>query len=136
MSEYAPRTIRMYNGKVFGEKVSEYGLAKGYLDYYTLAKMVGNRILNNYIMEFVGFENWELVLGDEEDSDIYQYYIITDPGYELLRDLTDEIVYYNEELGMFLWCITHFGTGWDYILTDIKLEEMKKWWTIKRDGIT
>lgn len=126
MSEYTPRTIRMYEGKVFGEKVSEYGLAKGYLDYHTLAKMVGNRILNNYIMKFVGFENWELVLGDEEDGDIYQYYIITDPGFELLKDLTDEIVYYNEELDMFLWCITHFGTSWDYVLTDIRLEEMKK----------
>ena len=29
--------------------------------------MVGNRILNNYVMEFVGFENWELVLVDEAD---------------------------------------------------------------------
>lgn len=32
MSEYASITIRMYDGKIFGEKVSEYGLAKGW-DY-------------------------------------------------------------------------------------------------------
>ena len=28
---------------------------------------------------------------------------------------------YNEQLDMYLWGITHFGTSWDYVLTDVKL---------------
>ena len=121
------RVVRMYDGKVFGHKVSNYGLERGYLDYRTLAKMVGDHILNNNVMEFVGFENWDLVLGDDEDADTYQYYIITDAGYDLLDRISpNEIVYYNEDLDMFLWGITHFGTGWDYVLTDIKIKEAIK----------
>ena len=55
-------------------------------------------------------------------KDIYQYYIISDNGAELLKDWTDEIVFYNEELDMYVWGVTHWGTGWDYVLTDIKIE--------------
>ena len=115
--------IKLYDGKVFGIKVSDYGLENGYLDYRTLARMVGDCVLNNNVIQ-VGY--WELVAGDDvydEDEyyDIYQYYIITGDAYELLSELTDEIVYYNEELDMYLWGITHFGTSWDYVLTDVKL---------------
>ena len=120
--------IRMYDGKVFGYEVSEYGLENGYLDYRTLARIVGDMVLNNAIFEFAGYENWELVSGLEETEDgdyleVYQYYIITNHGYDILSRYTDEIVYYHEELDMYVWGITHFGTSWDYVLTDIELEQ-------------
>ena len=41
-----------------------------------------------------------------------------------LRDYTDEIIYYHEDLDMYVWGVTHFGTAWDYVLTDIKLVEV------------
>ena len=116
------KEIRMYDGKVFGYEVSKYGLECGYLDYQTLAKIVGNMVLNNNIMSYTGYD-WDLVAGDDEGSEVYQYYIITETGYSMLDYLTDELVYYHEELDMFLWGITHFGTGWDYVLTDLKLVE-------------
>lgn len=120
--------IKMYNGKVFGFEVSEYGRENGYLDYHTLSKIVGDAILNNDIMAYSGYENWETVCGEEEDEygnyhEVYQYYIITEFGYQFLEEYTDEIVYYNEKLDMYVWGITHFGTGWDYVLTDTKLTE-------------
>lgn len=119
------KQIKMYSGKVFGFDVSEYGLENGYLDYYTLSKIVGDSVLNNNIVPYMGYENWELVSGCEEYEgeylDIYQYYIITESGYRFLEDFTDEIVYYNEMLDMYVWGITHFGTSWDYVLTDLKL---------------
>ena len=119
-------TIKMYDGKVFGKKVSHYGLANGYLDYFTLSKLVGDMVLNNYIFEHVGYENWELECGEMEDEDgyypeVYQFYIISEYGAKFLKDYTDEIVYYNGDLDMYLWGITHFGTSWDYALTDLKL---------------
>lgn len=110
-------TIRVINNKVWGFKVSEYGLEHGYLDYLTLSKMVGDCILNNSIIDESG---WNIVAGNY-DRDIYQYYIITDNGYEVLKDYTDELVFYNHKFDMYLWGITHFGTSWDYVLTDIKL---------------
>ena len=121
------RTIRMYDGKVFGHEVSEYGVENGYLDYRTLARIVGDRILNNNVYEYAGYEHWELESGMEENEygdyyEVYQYYIITDSGASFLERYTDEIVYYHEPLDMYLWGITHFGTSWDYVLTDIKLE--------------
>lgn len=121
------RSITLYDGKAFGHKVSEYALENGYLDYYTLSKIVGDCVLNNNIFEYAGYGNWALENGLEEDADgyfneVYQYYIITDSGARMLADYTDEIVYYHEELDMYLWGITHFGTSWDYVLTDIKLK--------------
>lgn len=121
------KEMTVYDGKVYGEKVSGYGLANGYLDYLTLSKIVGACILNNNIMPYTEFYEWELVNGYEEDEEgyyeeVYQYYIITEAGAKFLEDYTDEIVYYHNELDMYVWGITHFGTSWDYVLTDIKLK--------------
>lgn len=118
--------IKLYDGKVFGFNVSSYALENGYLDYKTLANMVGDMVLNNHIYEYAGYENWALESGIEEDNegnffDVYQYYIISYHGARVLSDYTDEIVYYNEELDMYIWGITHFGTAWDYVLTDVEL---------------
>lgn len=121
------KEMTVYNGKVYGVEVSGYGLANGYLDYLTLSKIVGDCILNNSIVPYIGFYEWELVNGCEENEEgyyeeVYQYYIITEAGAKFLEDYTDEIVYYHNELDMYLWGITHFGTSWDYVLTDIKLK--------------
>lgn len=117
-------TINMYNGRVLGIKVSDYGLENGYLDFNTLAEMVGNRVLNHYIFSALPLESWEQIHGAEDEYiDIYQFYIISPYGYSILEEYTDEVVYYNEKIDMYVWCITHFGTSWDYVLTDIPLVE-------------
>ena len=118
--------IKLFDGKAYGHKVSEYGLKNGYLDYRTLSMIVGDMVLNNYIFEYAGYGNWSLESGKEENEDgdfydIYQYYIISGSGAQFLEDYTDEIVFYNEELDMYLWGVTHFGTSWDYVLTDIPI---------------
>lgn len=116
-------TMEMYGGKVYGVEVSHYGREHGYLDYYTLSKILGDAILNNNLMTIDGLE-WELVSGEDSyGCDVYQTYIISEYGYQFLNRYTDEIVYYNEELDLYLWGITHFGTSWDYVLTDIKVKE-------------
>ena len=126
MSQKFERQIKMYDGKVYGFEVSKYGLENGYLDYYTLSKIVGDCVMCNNLVPYTGMENWEIVSGRELDEydeyyDIYQYYIISEAGSRFLEEYTDEIVYYNEQLDMYVWAITHFGTSWDYVLTDIKL---------------
>ena len=62
-------------------------------------------------------------LEEEQDNsycaDIFQYYIVDYNGAEILKEI-NEIVFYNEELDMYVWGVTHFGTSWSYVLTDIK----------------
>lgn len=53
------------------------------------------------------------------NAEIFQYYIVSDNGASLLEEI-NEIVFYNEELDMYVWGVTHWGTSWDYVLTDIK----------------
>lgn len=61
-------------------------------------------------------------LEDAHYDEIFQYFIISESGAEILKDYTNEIVFYNEELNMYVWGVTHWGTSWDYVLTDIKLD--------------
>ena len=133
MSRQEERSITLYDGKAFGHTVSDYALEHGYLDYLTLSKIVGDMVLSNYMMQYMGSLGWELVNGDDIDEEgeyheIYQWYIITDSGARFLEEHTDEIVYYHEEMDMYVWGITHFGTSWDYVLTDIKLKGADSRW--------
>ena len=60
-------------------------------------------------------------LEEQQDytDEIYQYYIVDDNGARILKEI-NEIVFYNEELDMYVWGVTHYGTSWSYVLTDIK----------------
>lgn len=172
----------VWNSEYFcGNKISEYGLQNGYVDYSTLAKSF-DAVLNNNIIGVTGWENWNqengyidnsdeleeleekieeleeeledirdtdfeeeeikldrieeleekiVILNDrkaeleeeqENDPEIFQYYIISDEGARILEEYTDEIVFYNDSLDMYVWGVTHYGTSWSYVLTDIKIE--------------
>ena len=118
---------KLYGTHFYGNEASDYAKKNGYLDYTTLAKAF-DAVLNNDIIsktQEIGF--WELENGCEYDeeteeyTDIYQYYIISDNGAEILKNWTNEILFYNEELDMYVWGVTHYGTSWNYVLTDIQL---------------
>lgn len=53
--------------------------------------------------------------------EVYQWYIIDENGARICREF-GEIVYYNAEMDMYLWGVTHYGTSWSYVLTDIPCE--------------
>lgn len=115
------RQIEMYNGKVFGEQVSDYGLEKGYLDYQTLGRIVGDAICNNIVRDRT-MSDWEIVAG-EFDEMVMSDYIISEQGYKFLSKYTDELVFYNYHLDMYIWAVTHYGTAWSHVLTNVKLVE-------------
>lgn len=50
--------------------------------------------------------------------DFYQFYIVSDEGARILKD-ANEMVWYNEALDMYVWGVSHWGTSWDYVLTNI-----------------
>lgn len=109
-----------------GNEISAYGQENGFLDYGTFAKAF-DAVLNNNIMEkgwSIG-NGWALVNGsdyDEENdeyTEVFQWFIVSDNGAQMIQDYTDEILYYHEELDIYLWGVTHWGTSWDYVLMDI-----------------
>lgn len=116
----------------YGNKVSEYGLKNGFVDYGTLAKafdaVLVNDITKLFFTEINGeYNEVEQINGFEEDPeadpiDIYQYYIVSDNGARLLEKWTNEIVFYVPLLDCYVWGVTHFGTSWDYVLTEIAIE--------------
>ena len=96
------------------------------MDYRTLAKAFDAVLNNDIISKTQDIGYWDIVSGcdyDEETdtyTDIYQYYIVDDNGARILEE-AEEILFYNEELDMYVWGVTHWGTSWDYVLTDIKI---------------
>lgn len=117
----------------FGNEVSAYGIEHGYVDYKTLARAFDSVLVNDitklFFAEVNGEDNEpELINGNEFDEDenpieIYQYYIISDSGARILENFTNEIVYYLPLLDCYVWGVTHYGTSWDYVLTDIKINK-------------
>ena len=130
--------IKTYND-VFdcGVELSDWDKENKTISYYTLAKVVGDMIMCNGItdlFEDYDFELWHGNSYDEEDEyykEIFQYYIISEHGAKILQKYTDEIVYYNEELDMYIWGITHIGTSWSIVPTDIEFEntdDFEEWY--------
>lgn len=163
----------------YGNKVSDYGLEHGYVDFRTLAKCCDAILCNDITKLFYSSINNEYIdpqqvngfidnqdeideiqekLDDlldlfkevedpttekeienqidqlqeqinsleyeqENNPEIFQYYIISDNGAEILQTWTNEIVFYIDYLDIYVWGVTHWGTSWDYVLTNIKIEK-------------
>lgn len=66
-------------------------------------------------------EQIEELESEENDSpEIFQYFIVSSNAVDILA-YNNEIVFYCEALDMYIWGVTHWGTSWDYVLTDIPL---------------
>lgn len=63
----------------------------------------------------------ELEEEQDEQPEIFQYFIVDDNGAQILKEF-GEIVFYNSDLDMYVWGVTHYGTGWSYVLTSIPCE--------------
>lgn len=120
----------MENKKYFyGNEVSEYGVKSGYVDYRTLAKCFEAVLCNNVWNKFGdeaepvnGSEFYEDEDGNEVFREVYQWYIISDNGAEILQRETDEILYYIPSLDVYVWGVTHYGTAWDMVITNIRID--------------
>ena len=74
--------------------------------------------------------DFEFKIGSDYDEetdefiDVYQYYLIDIAPYmiEKLQKLkcNDIIIAWSEKLEEYILLVDHFGTSWDYVLTDIE----------------
>lgn len=62
-------------------------------------------------------------LQDGEIREVYQYYIVSKSAFETWLKGTGELVLYNDELDMYVWCICFYGADWRDVLTDIPIPE-------------
>lgn len=115
------KEIEIYRGKIHGVRVSDYALEHGYLDYATLAKLVGPMIMHNTIRD-ITFGDWHIVTG-VFDNVVMNDFLISEDGYEFLSEHTDELVFYNPKLDLYIWATDHSGTKWSHVLTNTKLKE-------------
>lgn len=120
------------NGYYFyGNEVSDEGKKYNRVDYATLAKAFQHVLCNGLFDQTGGFESWDLVSGSDYDeetdtfTDIFQWYIVSGSGAEILEE-ADEILYYNPDLDLYLWGVTHWGTSWDYVLTNIEIATLEE----------
>lgn len=79
-----------------------------------------SQILENEINE-INEQIEELEREQDDEPEVFQWFIVDNWGARLLQKI-NEIVYYNEKLDMYLWGVTHCGTSWDYVLTNIKID--------------
>ena len=81
--------------------------------------------LSNYDFDFeVGSDYDEET---EEYTEVYQYYLIDISSYDIekLNEIkcNDVIIAYSETLEEYVLFVTHFGTSWDYVMTDFEPTE-------------
>lgn len=60
-------------------------------------------------------------LETQEAPEIFQFFIVDDAGAEIIQEWTDDPLFYCSALDMYIWGVTHWGTSWDYVLTDIRI---------------
>lgn len=78
--------------------------------FYDLSHLVGDMVLaNNMTLRTLQIVNGDLGAGET----VHQFYIISNP--EFLLKHSDELVFFDDELFLYVWGITHVGTSWQFI---------------------
>lgn len=79
-----------------------------------------NLVLNNSLIRKLNAKGFYFDIKngtdyDEEEDyyyDVYQYFIISSLDAERLKEYTNELVYYCEDLDLYILGVCHFGTPW------------------------
>lgn len=118
------------------------GEEKDDISYGTLTSFIfSDMILCNNIFKYNGNgANWDLELGEEYDEetgyiDIYQYYIVDVNNWRLAKykeyleetnTKSDLILWYDNELDIYILGVSHCGTGWSYVPTNIEINKQEE----------
>ena len=134
------KNLKMYVKK---EDLNEYERKHNKISFKRLVnKLFTDMILCNDITKLfyntIGTEYTEpeIEIGTDYDEetddqiDVYQYFIVdfSNWTYELITKYKEQfgkefILYYIKKLDLYILGVTHLGTSWDYVLTDIEPSE-------------
>ena len=109
-------------GMLKNADLNEYELKNERASYKTIiSKCIDDLVLCNNIAKIDEsiFDNTE---GLEEDAEVYQYFLcnINECNKEFLL-ACGVVLSYSDLLDCDVLCVDHFGTAWDYVLTDVRL---------------
>lgn len=103
-----------------------------YVNYSALVNyLFTDMVLCNNIMNVnENYSKCQLECGNDENVDFYQYYIVNIDkwrfeqyvNYCKVNQIEPLTVYYLDELDLYVLGVDHFGTAWDYVPTEIKIE--------------
>lgn len=104
----------------------------GNLSFATLCKLCfTDMVLCNDIQnidDYSIYDNMEYEKNeDDEDDDeypeIYQWFIVDTYDYWFEQYKENFVMTYSDKLNVWILCVTHWGTSWDYVATDVKIIE-------------
>ena len=104
----------------------------GNLSYATLCKLCfTDMILCNDIDKIEDYSIWDNMEFDREEDEngdfdypeIYQWFIVETNDYFFEKYKDNFIMTYSDKLNLWVLCVDHFGTGWSYVATDVKITE-------------
>lgn len=103
-------------------KLSDYEIEKGKASFKTIVeRFVGDIVLCNNLPE-IDQSVIDNLVGDDvfdENLEIYQWYLCNLTEWEKQQcEKCGLIISYSDLLDCDVLCVNHFGTSWDYVLTD------------------
>lgn len=125
-----------------------YEIDTGKLSYFNLVHnyftdlILCNDIVEKHELELLSqIPSWEDLdeeeksyYGDEDEyyfeannPECYQYFIVDFSDYDKDEIISNPnlVLFHCYDLDLYVLGVTHYGTSWDYILTDIKLDDIK-----------
>lgn len=114
--------------KIYFDDVSEMAREENRLDYASMVDWcTDGHMVGLNVSPWKMAEDWERQCesdeDDEDDYEVFQCFIISDNAAQFFMQFTNELIYYSEELDMYILGVTHLGTAWSYVMTEWKLEE-------------
>lgn len=90
-----------------------------YTNYRVAVHWLGNNyILCNEIPKVDETVNWNME-SEDLDEEIYQWYLsdCTKSDVEALVNYFPDLIFsYSEKLDLYVLCVDHWGTSWDYVM--------------------
>ena len=115
------------------EKLNSEELKTGKVSYArAIENLVGDIVLCNNIAN-IDYDIFSNIINDNyydkddeeyEDNEFYQYYLCNLDEWQKNRlKETDVIISYSDVLDCDVLMVDHYGTSWDYVMTDIEWTE-------------
>lgn len=125
--------------KIYFDNVSEMAREENRLDYASMVDWcTDGSMVSLHVSPWKMAEDWELQYEsddddndedendedeDDEDEEVFQWFIIGNNSARYFLKFTNELIYYSEELDMYLLGVDHWGTPWSGVMTEWKLGE-------------
>ena len=113
-------------------KKDAYYMDSNYINYSALVNFLFTDMIlcNNILNVNDNYLYCQLECGNDEDADFYQYYIVNIDTWRFeqyvnyceTKGIETLTVYYLDNLDIYILAVSHFGTAWNYVSTNIQID--------------